>query len=173
MASAGNGTATLYAKLQDRYLARDQVGATGVFHELVKAGRPIAELLGDAMNQFTTLVRKETQLACAEMSEKLGDLALGMGLLVGGAVLLIPALVILLEAAVNGLIEAGIVPAWAALIGGIAALAMGGALLALGISRLRAARPVPTRTIVAADRTSRCVVTSGTASETSSRSVTP
>ena len=44
MASAGNGTATLYAKLQDRYLARDQVGATGVFHELVKAGRPIAEI---------------------------------------------------------------------------------------------------------------------------------
>jgi len=44
MASAGNGTATLYAKLQERYLARDQVGATGVFHELVKAGRPIAEI---------------------------------------------------------------------------------------------------------------------------------
>jgi hypothetical protein len=44
MASTGNGTATLYAKLQDRYLARDQVGATGVFHELVKAGRPIAEI---------------------------------------------------------------------------------------------------------------------------------
>ena len=44
MASAGNGTATLYAKLQDRYLARDQVGATGVFHELVKAGRPLAEI---------------------------------------------------------------------------------------------------------------------------------
>ena len=44
MASTGNGTATLYAKLQDRYLARDQVGATGVLHELVKAGRPIAEI---------------------------------------------------------------------------------------------------------------------------------
>jgi hypothetical protein len=44
MASAGNGTATLYAKLQDRYLARDQVGATGVFHELVKAKRPLAEI---------------------------------------------------------------------------------------------------------------------------------
>ena len=44
MASAGNGTATLYAKLQDRYLARDQVGATLAFHELVKAGRPLAEI---------------------------------------------------------------------------------------------------------------------------------
>ena len=37
MASAGNGTATLYAKLEDRYLARDQVERPG-FHELVKAG---------------------------------------------------------------------------------------------------------------------------------------
>src|SRR5262245_15890153 len=32
-ASGGNGTAALYDKLEDRYLARDQVGATGVFHE--------------------------------------------------------------------------------------------------------------------------------------------
>jgi hypothetical protein len=44
MATAGNGTAALYAKLEDRYLARDQVGATLVFHDLVKAGRPLAEI---------------------------------------------------------------------------------------------------------------------------------
>jgi hypothetical protein len=44
MASAGNGTATVYAKLEDRCLARDQVGATLAYHELVKAGRPLAEI---------------------------------------------------------------------------------------------------------------------------------
>ncbi len=44
MASTGNGTATLYAKLEERYLARDQVGATEVFHGLDKAGRPLAEI---------------------------------------------------------------------------------------------------------------------------------
>jgi hypothetical protein len=44
MANAGNGAGALYAKLEDRYLARDQVGATGVFHELVKAGRPLPEI---------------------------------------------------------------------------------------------------------------------------------
>jgi hypothetical protein len=109
--------------------------------------RSIPEVLADAMNQFTILVRKETQLARAEMTEKLGDLALGLGLLVGGAVLLIPALVILLEAAVNALIDAGLGAAWAALIVGVAALALGGVLLVLGIGRLRAAQPVPTRTI--------------------------
>ena len=40
----GNGTATLYKKLEDRYVARDQVGATNVFHELIKAGRPLTEI---------------------------------------------------------------------------------------------------------------------------------
>ena len=114
--------------------------------------RSIPEVLADAINQFTILVRKEAQLARTEMAEKLGDLALGIGLLVGGAVLLIPALVILLEAAVNALIEAGIGAAWAALIVGVAALAVGGVLLAFGIGRLRAARPVPTRTIEQLER---------------------
>jgi hypothetical protein len=80
------------------------------------------------------------------MSEKLADLAVGIGLLVAGSVLLIPALVIL-QAAVNVLIDAGLGATWATLIVGVAALALGGVLLALGISRLRAARPVPTRTI--------------------------
>lgn len=109
--------------------------------------RSIPEVLADAMNQFTILVRKETQLARTEMAEKLGDLAVGIGLLIGGSVLLIPALVILLEAAVNALIDAGIGAAWSALIVGVATLALGGILLALGIGRLKAARPVPTRTI--------------------------
>jgi len=75
--------------------------------------RSIPVVLADAMNHFTILVRKETQMARAEMSEKLGDLALGMGLLVGGAVLLIPALVILLQAAVSALIDAGLGATWA------------------------------------------------------------
>jgi hypothetical protein len=44
MANTANGPAVLYAKLEDRYLARDQVGATAVFHELVKAGRPLTEI---------------------------------------------------------------------------------------------------------------------------------
>ena len=62
----------------------------------VKYNRSIPEVLADAINQFTLLVRKETQLARTEMSEKLVDMAVGIGLLVGGAVLLIPALVMLL-----------------------------------------------------------------------------
>jgi hypothetical protein len=54
----------------------------------------VAYAIPEAVNQFTFLVRKKTQVARTEMSEKLADLAVRMGLLVGGAVLLIPALVI-------------------------------------------------------------------------------
>jgi len=118
----------------------------------VRYNRSIPEVLADAMNQFTLLVRKETQLARTEMSEKLVDLAVGIGLLVGGAVLLIPALVILLQAAVSALIDAGLGATWATLIVGVAALALGGVLLAFGISRLRAAHPVPSRTIEQLER---------------------
>jgi hypothetical protein len=35
----------LYAKLEERVLARDQVGATQVFYDLVKNGRPRTEVL--------------------------------------------------------------------------------------------------------------------------------
>jgi Putative Actinobacterial Holin-X, holin superfamily III len=48
------------------------------------------------INQFTTLVRKERELARTEMSEKITQVAGGLGLIVGGSVLLTPALVILL-----------------------------------------------------------------------------
>ena len=109
--------------------------------------RSIPDILPDIVNQFSTLITKEAQLARAEMSEKITHLTLGLGLLVGGSVLLVPALVILLQAAVAALIAAEIATVWATLIVGGAALAIGGALLAVGISRLKAARPIPTKTI--------------------------
>jgi hypothetical protein len=39
-----DATATLYAELEDRCLARDQLGATTAFHGLVRAGRPLPEI---------------------------------------------------------------------------------------------------------------------------------
>jgi Putative Actinobacterial Holin-X, holin superfamily III len=114
---------------------------------LAKTTRSIPELVGDVVNDFTVLVRKETELARVEMSEKIGDLGIGIGLLVGGSVLLIPALVILLQAAVAGLVVAGIASAWASLIIGGVVLLIGFILLGLGVSKLKSARPVPARTI--------------------------
>ncbi|MBV8119907.1 MAG: phage holin family protein [Alphaproteobacteria bacterium] len=109
--------------------------------------RSIPALVTDAVTSFTVLVRKETQLARAEMSEKLGELAVGLGLLVVGAVLLIPALVILLQSVVTALVNARIPAVWSSLIVGGATLAVGLILLAVGIVRLKASRPVPSKTI--------------------------
>jgi len=39
----------LYAALEERILARDQVGASQVYYDLVRAGRPLTELLAEAV----------------------------------------------------------------------------------------------------------------------------
>src|SRR5260370_14727879 len=39
----------LYAKLEDRILARDQVGASEVYYDLVREQRPMAEIIGEAV----------------------------------------------------------------------------------------------------------------------------
>ncbi len=42
-------TSTLYAKLEDRVLARDQVGASQVYYDLVRAGRPLKEMIAEGV----------------------------------------------------------------------------------------------------------------------------
>src|SRR5260370_30260531 len=39
----------LYAKLEDRILARDQVGASEVYYDLVRQHRPMTEMMGEAV----------------------------------------------------------------------------------------------------------------------------
>ena len=113
----------------------------------VETSRPIPAIFVDLVNQFTALVRKDGQLARAEISEKIGEIGVALGPMVGRAVLLIPALVIMLQAAVAGLAAAGIAAGWAGLIVGGVTLLIGLALLSIGVSRLKAGRLVPTKTI--------------------------
>ncbi len=109
--------------------------------------RTVPELLAAMATQCTHLLRTEGQLARAEVSEKISQVGIGLGLVVGGAILLIPALVVLLQAAVGGLVEAGLAQPWAALAIGGACLIIGLILLMVGISSLRAGNLVPDRTI--------------------------
>lgn len=110
--------------------------------------RSIPEIFTDVVNQFTALLRKEGQLARTEMSEKITQVAAGLGLIVGGSVLLTPALVILLQAAVSALITNNVVgEPWAPLIVGGAVFVIGIILLLIGLSRLKADALVPNRTI--------------------------
>src|SRR5260370_18382469 len=39
----------LYAALQDRVLDRDQIGASAVYYDLLRAGRPVTEMLAQAV----------------------------------------------------------------------------------------------------------------------------
>ena len=41
--------ATLYSKLEERIMARDQVGASQVYYDLVRAGRPLAEMVAEGV----------------------------------------------------------------------------------------------------------------------------
>jgi hypothetical protein len=110
--------------------------------------RSMPEIIGDLFAQLTILLRKEAQLARAEVSENMAGFAGGLGVMVGGAVLLIPALVILLQAAVAALTDAyGLASYWSALIVGGIVLIVGLILLSVGIGRLKPANLVPRKTV--------------------------
>src|SRR5262249_17518001 len=110
--------------------------------------RSLADIFTDTINQFTLLLRKEGQLARTELSEKITQVAVGLGLVVGGSILLTPALVILLQAAVSALITSKIVDEpWAPLIVGGVVFIIGLILLLVGMSRLKAGALMPNRTI--------------------------
>jgi membrane protein implicated in regulation of membrane protease activity len=109
--------------------------------------RPIPEIFTDLIGQVTNLVRKEGQLARAEISEKAGRALTGMAMILLGAILLIPALVILLQAAIAGLVQNGMTPAAAALIVGGAALVLGMVLALVGWSWAKPTALVPDKTI--------------------------
>ena len=109
--------------------------------------RPIPEIFTDLIGQVTTLIRKEGQLARAEISEKATRALIGVAMILLGAMLLIPALVILLQAAVMGLIGNGTDPTAAALIVGGAIFVVGMVLGLIGWSRVNSGSLVPDKTI--------------------------
>ena len=70
--------------------------------------RTITELVSDAANQFSKLIRNEVAIARAELAAKASEAATGVGLLMGGALLLMPPLVLLLMALAAWLVELGL-----------------------------------------------------------------
>jgi hypothetical protein len=113
----------------------------------IHSERSVPNILTDLLMQFTVLLRKESELARTEISEKFSSLGTGLTLIVVGAVLLMPALVILLEAAVAGLETTGLSPYWSAVAIGGAVFIIGLILLAIGAASLKPKQLVPNRTI--------------------------
>ncbi|HME22367.1 MAG TPA: hypothetical protein VKI44_13665 [Acetobacteraceae bacterium] len=47
--ATGRDTARLYSRLEERIMARDQVGASEVFYDVVRAGRPLNEIIAEGV----------------------------------------------------------------------------------------------------------------------------
>jgi hypothetical protein len=110
--------------------------------------RSVPDIVGDLFSQFTTLMRKEAQLARAEVSENITVVGRGLGLIVGAAVLLIPALVILLQAGVAAITEKyGLASYWSSLIVGGVTLVVGIVMASIGSRRLKGENIMPKRTV--------------------------
>ncbi len=109
--------------------------------------RPVAELLKDLSEQTGTLVRKEMELARAELTEKGKVAGKGAGLLGAGAVVGLLAAGALTACLILALSE--LVPDWlAALIVAVVLGAVAAFLAAKGRDRVRAAGPaVPEQTV--------------------------
>lgn len=109
--------------------------------------RSLKELFGDLTHSVTTLFRKEIELARAETSEKVSQVALAAGSLAAGSILALAALIVLLQALVIALTELGLAPALSALIvGGVVAIVAFG-LIYKGMNDLKAKSLAPTRTV--------------------------
>ncbi|MBO6602680.1 MAG: phage holin family protein [Roseicyclus sp.] len=104
-------------------------------------------LISSVLLHLSRLIRKEFELAKAEMSEKVNRAAFAIGLLVIGAILLLSALNVLAGAAVAGLVELGLTPGWAALAVAGVVLLIAAVLAARGISILKTTRFAPTETV--------------------------
>ena len=105
------------------------------------------ELVRQASEQLSRLVRDELRLARAELAEKGKQGGIGAGMLGGAGVVALYALAALLVA--GGLALAIVLPGWlAALIVGVVLLAVAGVLALVGRARVkRGVPPVPTGAI--------------------------
>jgi hypothetical protein len=109
--------------------------------------RSLKDLLADLTESITTLFRKEIQLARAETSEKVTQVAVAIGAIAGGAVLALAALIVLLQALVIAITEAGVPAGWASLIVGVVVAIIAYVLIHKGTNDLKGSSLAPTRTM--------------------------
>lgn len=100
----------------------------------------------DILVHLSGLIRKEVDLARAEMSENLTRAGIAIGLLVGAVVIALTALNVLAAALVVALASLGIASAWASLIVGVALTLIAFGMMAKGVHDLKLSSIAPTRT---------------------------
>ncbi len=108
--------------------------------------RTIAELITRLSRGTVTLVRKEVQLAQAEMSQKASRVGKNVGFLVVESVVTYTGLLALVAAVI--LVLGLVIPYWlSALIVGLVIAAIGAILVAKGANTLRQEDPTPRETV--------------------------
>jgi drug/metabolite transporter (DMT)-like permease len=109
--------------------------------------RSMGELFAELSRETGTLIRKELELATAEMTSRAKTAAGHIGVAAAGGALVQAGLLVLLAAAVIALASLGLPPWLSALL--VAVLTMGGGYLLVnrGLSGLRRTSVTPTQTI--------------------------
>jgi membrane protein len=115
----------------------EDAGGSPAQHE----DRPVGQLVSDATEQITRLVRNEMRLAAAELQQKGKRLGVGAGLFGAAGVLALYGGAVLIATLILGL--ATVVPPWlAALIVGVVVLGVAGVLALVGKKQAQRAGPL-------------------------------
>ena len=114
---------------------------------LAQDERSLGELFAELARDTGVLVRKEVELATAEMTAKARTAGTHAGTVAAGGALTHAGLLVLLAAIVIGLTQLGLTAWLSATIVALATMATGYALVSKGLANLRRATLVPVQTI--------------------------
>ncbi len=112
-----------------------------------KTERSVGELLGDLMQETTTLVRQEIALAKNEMTQKATQAGKDAAALAVGGAVAYAGLLAIVAAVVLLLVHANVTPWIAALLVGIVVAAIGGAMVMKGLNALKHSDMAPRQTV--------------------------
>ncbi|MEO1550446.1 MAG: phage holin family protein [Pseudomonadota bacterium] len=107
---------------------------------------PSTGAVADVLTHASGLMRKEVELARAEVRENLTSAALGIGMIVGAVVIALTALNVLSAALVVAVTDLGVDAGWAALLVGLGFAIIAGALMHRGVAALKPQALAPTQT---------------------------
>ncbi|MFG6560358.1 MULTISPECIES: phage holin family protein [unclassified Sulfitobacter] len=112
-----------------------------------ESNKSAGSLLTEALSHVSSLMRKEVDLARAEVNENLKHAGVAIGLIVGAVVVALTALNVLSAALVAALTEAGIAAGWSAVIVGVLLAIVAYVMVQKGTNDLKLNSLAPTRTV--------------------------
>jgi hypothetical protein len=109
--------------------------------------RSLGDLFSELSRETSLLVRKEVELATAELTVKARRVAARAGMAAAGGALAHGGVLVLLAALVLGLVQAGVAAWLSALVVAVVTIGVGYLLVNRGVAALSATSLVPTKTI--------------------------